>query len=270
MKKKLKLILLSTKNKSSIIETRHGRLINTQSFDDDFTYMNLYAIGDEKPKIGDWSINLNSSHSHKELCRMDNEIELERYVNKDGNDCKKVVITTDKFLVIRYDERYADVIISGKSLNGRLLTFTNDFINTYIERYNKCEIIEYVEVEYENIKQVLSSTPKTTPNGSSYTEVEYEKTEVLKVNPDNTVNVFFNIGLDLNKLEQKLDDILIKETKESLTEWLSSKRNKLYTKDEIKQLLWKGYIKDYKLLLPEKIMDKILPSFEKWIENSLK
>jgi hypothetical protein len=51
---------------------------------------------------------------------------------------------------------------------------------------------------------------------------------------------------------------------------LSSKRNKLYTKEEVKQLLWKGYVKDYKLLLPEEIMDKILPSFEKWIENSLK
>jgi len=63
------------------------------------TYINhLYFTSKEKPKVGDWSINLNSPHKHMELCKIDNDIELERYVNKDGNDCRKIIATTDKSL----------------------------------------------------------------------------------------------------------------------------------------------------------------------------
>lgn len=34
------------------------------------------------------------------------------------------------------------------------------------------------------------------------------------------------MSLDLKKLEKELDKVLSKETKESLTKWLESKRNK--------------------------------------------
>ena len=49
-------------------------------------------------------------------------------------------------------------------------------------------------------------------------------------------------GLDLNKLEQKLDDALSNETSESLTNWLEEKRmtnNKVreYTSPLIEELL---------------------------------
>jgi hypothetical protein len=60
---------------------------------------NLYITSDEKPEDGDWGINLNSPYEHKELCRIDNQIELERYVQKTGNDCKKIILTTDQDLI---------------------------------------------------------------------------------------------------------------------------------------------------------------------------
>jgi hypothetical protein len=59
----------------------------------------LYITSDEEIKKGDWCINLNSSYEHKELCRIDNQIELERYAQKIGNDCKKIILTTDQDLI---------------------------------------------------------------------------------------------------------------------------------------------------------------------------
>jgi hypothetical protein len=60
---------------------------------------NIYITSDEEIKEGDWCINLNSTYEHKELCRIDSQIELERYAQKIGNDCKKIILTTDQDLI---------------------------------------------------------------------------------------------------------------------------------------------------------------------------
>ena len=60
---------------------------------------NIYITSDEEIRIGDWTINLNSTYSHKELCRIDNQLELERYAKKIGNNCKKIILTTDQDLM---------------------------------------------------------------------------------------------------------------------------------------------------------------------------
>ena len=59
----------------------------------------LFITSDEEIKEGDWCINLNSPYKHKELCRIDNQIELERYAKKIGNNCKKIILTTDQDLI---------------------------------------------------------------------------------------------------------------------------------------------------------------------------
>ena len=51
----------------------------------------ILITSDEEIKAGDTTINLKSIHNHKELCTIDNDIELERYTKKQGNDCKKVI-----------------------------------------------------------------------------------------------------------------------------------------------------------------------------------
>jgi hypothetical protein len=49
---------------------------------------------------------------------------------------------------------------------------------------------------------------------------------------DKVITVKRQKTLNLDKLESKLDDALAKETKESLTDWLNSKRNKQETLEE--------------------------------------
>ena len=63
------------------------------------TTQHIYITSDEEIKEGDWCINLNSPYKHKELCRIDNQLELERYAVKIGNNCKKIILTTDPDLI---------------------------------------------------------------------------------------------------------------------------------------------------------------------------
>jgi hypothetical protein len=62
-------------------------------------FQNIYITSDEEIKKGDWCINLNSPYAHKELCKIDNQLELERYVKKTSNNCKKIILTTDQDLI---------------------------------------------------------------------------------------------------------------------------------------------------------------------------
>jgi hypothetical protein len=64
-----------------------------------YTPQNIYTTSDEEIKEGDWVINLNSPYAHKELCRIDNQLELERYAKKTSNNCKKIILTTDQDLI---------------------------------------------------------------------------------------------------------------------------------------------------------------------------
>jgi len=60
----------------------------------------IYITNNEEIKEGDWVINLNSPYAHKELCRIDNQLELERYAKKTSNNCKKIILTTDDRLIV--------------------------------------------------------------------------------------------------------------------------------------------------------------------------
>jgi hypothetical protein len=52
----------------------------------------MCIVLDEKPRIGDWSINVTSQYEHMELCKIDNQTELERYVDNPNHNCKKAFI----------------------------------------------------------------------------------------------------------------------------------------------------------------------------------
>jgi hypothetical protein len=78
---------------ASNLHLEQGQLITPKN------HQHIYITSDEEIKKGDWCINLNSSYEHKELCRIDNQIELERYAQKIGNDCKKIILTTNQDLI---------------------------------------------------------------------------------------------------------------------------------------------------------------------------
>ena len=79
-----------------VYSTLNGSFADTPS---SFKTQYIYITSDEEIRIGDWTINLNSTYSHKELCRIDNQLELERYAKKIGNNCKKIILTTDQDLI---------------------------------------------------------------------------------------------------------------------------------------------------------------------------
>lgn len=275
------------------------------------SYFHLYAISDEKPKKDDYVICAGADEKEP--------LSVLKYTGKELG-ISKIVITTDESV------GYTDHKISPISNFCSYPTFTNDFINTYIEKYNSGNIITEIEVEYEEFYnfnigdklEVIRDLYKL-PKGSFITVksfnhrndlnlLEFEEDDEhnqgiqighlkhniiseLKTNSDNTVDVSLideeyicricsststiskglmnihdiqtldytkefitkfincykcsNCGhswipkrkLALDKLDKEVTDLLAKETKESLTERLNGKRSKMYTQQEVDDLL---------------------------------
>jgi len=130
-----------------------------------YTPVNIYITSDEEIKEGDRVINLNSPYAHKELCRIDNQLELERYAKKTSNNCKKIILTTDQ-----------DLIADG----------VQDIDDEFLEWFVKNPGCEFVEVLYEpknflDTKQgweylIVSKILKEEPT----LEEEYLKDELKK------------------------------------------------------------------------------------------
>lgn len=196
MKKKLKLILLSTdkairevrdgyyKNVLSLNNTKYDKSLELFRTIDGIKVPNpqhLYAISDEKPKIGDYVYNsvLNI---------------LEKFTEVNNDFLRyKVIITTNESLKIEDECK----IRSGKMVEyypteKQLPTFTNDFLDTYIKKYNDGKIIKEIEVEYKSMSIGFDGTD----------ELNY-----LKVNPDNTVDVSL-VGDKLYTKEEVIDFIV--------------------------------------------------------------
>lgn len=161
MKKQLQLVLLPTDKAEDALIIKEGFILPykknyfTQEYlrSENLKSFHLYAISDEYPKIGDYVYN-SALNVIEKFAEFDN-----------GLLQNKIVITTDK------------------SLGFKLPTFTNDFINTYIERYNSKNPIKEIEVEYD----------------CDHFQMPDKVIDILKVNTDNTVDV----SLIENKLYTK-------------------------------------------------------------------
>ena len=107
----------------------------------------IYITSDEEIKEGDWCINLNSLYEHKELCRIDNQIELERYAQKTGNACRKIILTTDQ-----------DLIKDG------VQAIDDNFLEWFVKNPS-CEEVETIKVPYhdESGYSYLLGIPKEEP-----------------------------------------------------------------------------------------------------------
>jgi len=153
----------------------HGYFTQEYLKSQDKKSYHLYILSDEKPKVGDWSINLNSRHAHKELCRIDNEIELERYVNKVGNNCKKIIATTDSSLWL-----HDDTVPYPKTKT--LPQIPHQFIEHFIVEYNKSNVIDkvLVEVKYNELyPMVQNNNFKVTLNQSNEISILTEQKQVF-------------------------------------------------------------------------------------------
>jgi hypothetical protein len=187
VKRKCKVIMLPTEKATNALKGyldgsflfNYQKEYTTIDAEKGFTgYYHLYILSDDKPKVDDWCINLNSPHKHKELCRIDNQIELEQHVNRTGNNCKKIIATTDQTLEMKRD------IIGGFETGIAFSQPSDSFVKKFIEVYNSNNPITEVMVEYVD-------NGEEDWFGDDYTGEPFwnEKLE-LKVNPkDNTLAI---------------------------------------------------------------------------------
>ena len=129
--KRAKVVMLPTNEKTNIINTNQGLLYNSN----DYIGINqhLYIISDDEIKEGDYYI----IDDIPELLKNNGLKFIDDY-------CKKVIATTDTSLYIHQKETI--------SLPERVFYLpqpSKQFIEKYIEEYNKGNIITDVLVEYE-------------------------------------------------------------------------------------------------------------------------
>lgn len=165
--KRAKVVLLPTKQKSNIYKNDKSNLISTRKYLDSplhnsITNYHLYIISDDEIKEGDWvtdSIEVIQSSSKL--------VNSQTLVNR--REWKKIIATTDTSLKIES---------KLWKTTSNLPQPSQQFIEKYIEEYNKGCIIKDVLVEYEGI---ISST--------TWEHDEPEEWR-LKINPkDNTITI---------------------------------------------------------------------------------
>lgn len=132
-------------------------------------YYEMYVVSDDKPRNNDWCIHLTT-------------LNISQSNDKDNNltqGWKKIIATTDTSLFT-----LADCPVRGAASNIKYILPqpSQQFIEKYVESYNKGEVITNVLVEYENHSE-----------GNLYGNPMMIKPELLtrlKVNPkDNTITI---------------------------------------------------------------------------------
>lgn len=148
--KKAQVVILPTKGKSSFGMVYEINQLHLYTNDDDQNNIcddlainqHLYFISDDKIKEGEWYINLQNPNKP--------------YLNRSGStnfdglytNCKKIIFTTDKS-IINNPTHYEDGTKRVFETNEFLPQPPKGFVETYIQAYNKGNIISDVMIEYE-------------------------------------------------------------------------------------------------------------------------
>lgn len=158
MLKKVHVIMLPTENKS-IIALTGEKLVKINESNYGFSHIksqHLYIISDDEIKEGDWCLidnNKVGKRTNKQTYpnSTDGESHLCYYYTINGEEisyhvshCKKIIATTDTSLRVPYNNGdMNDLIILPRP--------SQQFIEEYIEEYNKGNIITDVLIEYETL-----------------------------------------------------------------------------------------------------------------------
>ena len=146
---------------------------------------NLYFLSDDEIKEGDWIYenNLNQETQIYQVYKRDNKLGFFRFRNvwiplSKQNSVKKVIATTDVSLEI-FDKELSDM--HSVKVNILLPQPSQQFIQKYVEEYNKGNIITDVLVEYDK-----ATYDKWFNNGGQ------PVFDTVKINPkDNSLNICF-------------------------------------------------------------------------------
>lgn len=183
--KRTQVIMLPTKNKS-LLHINYSKLQLNKFEKLDANNQHLYIISDDEIKEGDWCIEFDLSFKPIEIFKCNGIIPGECII-------RKIIASTNMSLRIEseLDVYYKNGIGGARSLPQP----SQQFIEKYIESYNKGEVITDVLIEYEtNYKWSTSKEliERSMP-GLGYREVGngfIEDGLKLKVNPkDNTITI---------------------------------------------------------------------------------
>lgn len=199
-----KVVMLATDNKINALKGYSDKSIlfnykeeyKTLQAEGEYTsYFHLYFTSNEEIKEGDWYIWLDNN----QICQGEEHIDI---VNKHINngDCRKIIATTDSSLKLecrgcRFNKNSPGIIYTCSCQT--LPQPSKEFIQLFIESYNKGEVITdvLVEVETEYIKSKF--TDWTKEGEVSYKNVLHP-TDKLKLQ-DNTIII--------KEKEESWDDI---------------------------------------------------------------
>jgi hypothetical protein len=136
----------------------------------------LYVLSDDKIEQNDWVFDSRDNTIYQIKLSLDG-----------ANVIFKVIATTDSSLQIKKESRKIGHLTFHNVYVDGLPKPSQSFINKYIEKYNKGEIINEIMVEYEEEKY----RPGVVDCGSDdLWDSGYNEPDVLKVNSkDNTITI---------------------------------------------------------------------------------
>ncbi len=197
--KRARVVMLPTNDKTNIGKEKIGNELRFNSPRHNLYHKHLYIISDDKIKKDDWYIYL----KYNTIIQKKDALPLE-------DNCKKIIATTDTSLriyepCIQCDgtsettfsgtyttQKKCDLCSQLKYPNTKALPQpSQQFIEKYIESYNKGEVITDVLVEYEIQRQcVKCKTIRSHYLCKCGEQDNYENTLQLKINPkDNTITI---------------------------------------------------------------------------------
>ena len=221
--KKAKVVMLPTNQKAKegmiYLKPKIGIFNETSSENHnnkvyDCNPQHLYIISDDEIKEGDWFYNIHSKIVGKAAFNF----------GKDGL-AKKIIATTD--ISLTEDRQKVAFIVTGHPLPQP----SQQFIQKYIEEYNRGNIITDVLVEYELISNEEYFLNTINPDEN----VPYFD-EDLKINPKyNTISIKkVKDSYTKEEVDRMLDEQASKTTAEMMEKFKDYK-----SREEIKSLLFK-------------------------------
>lgn len=185
MYKKVNVIILPSKNGNSKIGLNPRAMFNKPHlyyFNEGAVYQecqHLYIISDEEIKVGNWIYRYE-----------DKKVFQSKSYFSEGNPLKKglitkIIATTDKSITINgYDSLDEDAVV-----NCYLPQIPQQFIEKWIEEYNKGNQIEEIFVEYVQELSIDSN--------KHLIEEAY-----LKINSDNTISIRNKINYSIEEVKE--------------------------------------------------------------------
>lgn len=236
MKQPIQILLLPTNQKATIFTDRYGNLKlhdipSTLPIDSIGSNQHLYLLSDEQPKKGEWSIYIPTMKLHK--C-------IEDIID---DEFKKVIATTDESLI-------EESRLMRECFPLKIHKPSQEFIQYYVEQYNKGNIIEWVDVEYD----------------LAINDIHCDKWE-LKVTPDNTINISPIKDLDYWKTNAEEDYIKVPISVLRYISELEKSIKDSWSRDEVVELL-KAFEHHTNLVKEYKLGNSL--DLDDWISENLK